>query len=245
MSNTTITYDLSQLFGQFYRTFYSKNLKGTGDFDERLNIKFGIDKQLNHFIIKACIDLLEDTEYAIENYERFGLNGPTKYDNTGERYLRLYGLLNAVNSQKSIVITLYEILKVPYKKEVIKKLQKIKIIDTRHMVASHSVDYFSHERNEKDFFRIGMTTIRGKGEDILIVSKNKSISVDLVKELKEFKLIINQELLKILEYINKRFNESKSKARQELTQEIEILKAKMDGHLIINGAAGKVIIKTT
>ena len=111
------------MLGQFYSTHYSKNFKGTGDFDERLNKKYGIDNQLNHFIIKACVDLLEDTEYAIEDFEKFGLDGPTKYKNTGERYLRLYGLLNAVNSQKSIVITLHEIFKVPNKKEVINKFQ--------------------------------------------------------------------------------------------------------------------------
>jgi hypothetical protein len=222
---------------------YAKNHLGDGDFDNRLSIKFGLDKQFNHFIIRSCIDLLEDTEQAIADFERFGLDGPTKFDNWGERYLRLYGLLNAVNSQKSIVITLHEIFKLPEKKkDFLLRFKGIKIIDTRHMIASHSVDY--NDGNGRDFFRVSMTTVRNKGENIHIHSKDKFIQVDLTSELKEFRIVLHAELLKIVKHLLKRFVDKKSKFFKEITPDIDAAEARIEGHLVMDTINGKVIIKS-
>lgn len=240
---TTITYDFSQVLGNFYRLIYAKGHKSKGDFDQAVSKKFGLDKQFNHFIIRSCIDLLEDTEYAINDFEKFGLDGPTKYENLGERYLRLYGFLNAVNSQKSIVATLHEIFKLPEtKKEFAVRLKNLKIIDTRHMIASHSVDYA--DRNGRDFFRVSMTTVRNKGENIHIHSKDKFIQVDLIKELNQFRTALHSELLKIVKHLLKRFTDPKSKAHSELSLEIEALEVKMEGGLVIETRHGKAIISS-
>jgi hypothetical protein len=222
---------------------YDKNHLGEGDFDDRLTTKFGLDKQFNHFIIRSCIDLLEDTEQAITDFERFGLDGPTKLDNWGERYLRLYGLLNAVNSQKSIVITLHEIFKLPEKKkDFLQRFKGIKIIDTRHMIASHSLDY--NDGNGRDFFRVSMTTVRNKGENIHIQSKDKFIQVDLIKELKEFRTVLHSELLKIIKHLLKRFVDKKSKFFKVIEPDIDAVEARIDGHLVIDTVNGKVIFKS-
>jgi hypothetical protein len=222
---------------------YDKNQSGDGDFDDRLTIKFGLDKQFNHFIIRSCIDLLEDTEQAINEFERFGLDGPTKFDNWGERYLRLYGLLNAVNSQKSIVITLHEIFKLPEtRKEFLQRFKGIKIIDTRHMIASHSVDY--NDGNGRDFFRVSMTTVRNKGENIHIHSKDRFIQVDLTKELKDFRTVLHAELFKIIKHLLHRFVEEKSKVYSEIKPDIDAVEARIDGHLVMDTVNGKVIIKS-
>lgn len=240
---TTITYDFSQVLGAFYRLVYSKGHKGKGDFDQIVSKKFGLDKQFNHFIIRSCIDLLEDTEYAINDFEKFGLDGPTKFDNVGERYLRLYGFLNAVNSQKSIATTLHEIFKIPEaKKDFTKRLKGLKIIDTRHMIASHSVDY--SDGNGRDFFRVSMTTVRNKGENIHIHSKDKFIQVDLIKELKEFRIVLHSEFLKIVKHLLKRFTDPKSKVHAEMSNEIEAVEGKMEGSIVIDTPKGKVIIRS-
>lgn len=241
-NETTITYDLSQLLGQFYRLMYSRNFKDkTEDFDERLTKRLGLINH-NHFIIESCIYLLEDTEYAICDFERFGLDGPTKFNNLGERYLRLYGILNAVNSQKSIVITLNEIFNIPQKKKLIKKFKTVKIIDTRHMIASHSVDYIGGDG--RDFFRVTMTTVRGKGENIQVVSKDKSLKVDLVKELNEFRTVLHLELLKVVNHLLKRFIDSKSNRYPELKSEVEFVEARIEGHLVMKARNGKIIIRS-
>lgn len=43
--------------------------------------------------ISVAMDVVGDAAYALDNFLKFGLDGPTKYDNTGEQYLRLYGML--------------------------------------------------------------------------------------------------------------------------------------------------------
>jgi hypothetical protein len=45
------------------------------------------------------MDIVGDASLAMYNFAEFSLDGPTKYEDTGERYLRLYGLLSAVYIQ--------------------------------------------------------------------------------------------------------------------------------------------------
>jgi hypothetical protein len=43
----------------------------------------------------VAMDVIGDAALALKNFLRFSLDGPTRYEDLGERYLRLYGLLSA------------------------------------------------------------------------------------------------------------------------------------------------------
>ena len=53
--------------------------------------------------ICASMDIVDQTNDAIRNFLRFGLDGPTKYEDEGERFLRLYGVLNATYIQQEAI----------------------------------------------------------------------------------------------------------------------------------------------
>jgi len=68
---------------------------------EVLNKSFSIYTRSDWFTLCSAMDLLDDTESAKDNYLMFGLSGPTKYNDIGEKYLRLYGLLNSFFYRKN------------------------------------------------------------------------------------------------------------------------------------------------
>jgi hypothetical protein len=59
------------------------------------------------------MDIVDDASAAIDHVERFGLSGSTKYDDIGEKYLRLYGLLSATYIQQQSIGTIFRIMNLP------------------------------------------------------------------------------------------------------------------------------------
>ncbi|QQP97966.1 hypothetical protein [Lysobacter enzymogenes] len=90
----------------------------------------------------VAMDILGDATAAIDHVLRFALDGPTKYDDTGEKYLRLYGVLGAAYSQQRAALKLHKLTNCPDVKGVKKRADALKITVLRHQIAAHSLDYF-------------------------------------------------------------------------------------------------------
>ncbi len=163
------------------------------------NLKF--NKISDPDLFKACIDLIEDSQFAIDE---FNLNGLiTNHDTFGERYLRLYGILNAVYLQLGAILDLIRLFNVSDQKQIKNRLNSLKIIEVRNKIASHTTNYkIPNTKNEKDFFKLAQSTIDQWGNSLLIVSKDDSEYIDLKQKLNEFtkeimnvlKLIVNNDL---------------------------------------------------
>lgn len=91
--------------------------------------------------ICVAMDVVGDAALAIADFLRFSLDGPTRYENTGERYLRLYGLLSASYVQQEAVRKLYALMNCQSPKQVDESFAQLDLRTLRHQVASHSVDY--------------------------------------------------------------------------------------------------------
>jgi hypothetical protein len=91
--------------------------------------------------ICVAMDVVGDACLALGNFLEFSLDGPTKYESAGERYLRLYGVLNAVYLQQESVAKLYALMNCPSPRTVDDELSKLAVRTLRHQVGSHSVDY--------------------------------------------------------------------------------------------------------
>ena len=57
--------------------------------------------------ICVAMDVVGDAALALGSFLRFSLDGPTRYEDVGEKYLRLYGLLSATYVQQEAIIKLY------------------------------------------------------------------------------------------------------------------------------------------
>lgn len=98
--------------------------------------------------ICVAMDVVGDSLLAIDNFLRFDLDGPTRHNDTGEKYLRLYGLLSAVYIQQEAVLKLYSLMNCQSPKNIKAEFNQLEIRTLRHQLASHSVD-FTSARNEK------------------------------------------------------------------------------------------------
>src|SRR6266436_9218228 len=91
--------------------------------------------------LTAAMDIIDDASSAISHVQEFGLGGPTKYNDIGEKYLRLYGLLSATYIQQEAILTIYRIMNVPNLKATISRFDGLDIRSLRHKLSSHGTDY--------------------------------------------------------------------------------------------------------
>jgi len=158
------------------------------------NLKF--EKITDPDLFRACIDLIEDSQLAIDEFHSNGLI--TNDENFGERYLRLYGILNAIYLQLGAILDLIRIFNLPNQKDIKTRLNSLKIIEIRNKIASHTTNYkIPNRKNEKDFFKVAQSTIDQWGNSLLIVSKDDSEVIDLKPNIESF----TTEIKKVLEEI--------------------------------------------
>jgi hypothetical protein len=91
--------------------------------------------------ICVAMDIVEDAGLALNDFLRFSLDGPTRYENAGERYLRLYGVLSATYIQQEATRKLYALMNCPSPKGVDERFAQLEVRSLRHQVASHGTDY--------------------------------------------------------------------------------------------------------
>lgn len=109
--------------------------------------------------ICVAMDVIGDAALALEDFLRFGLDGPSRYESVGERYLRLYGLLSATYLQQEAVLKLYRLMNCPKPDAAKVDVNRLAVRTLRHQIASHSVDYRRPEGGRNQAFvpvRIGL-----------------------------------------------------------------------------------------
>jgi hypothetical protein len=111
-----------------------------------------LNKERDWAFLCTSMDIVGDASTAIRNFLQFGLDGPTKYQDVGERYLRLYGVLSATYIQQQAVQKLFELMNVPNPKTIKDKLNLLEIRQLRHKLASHSTDYLSGDTETKETY---------------------------------------------------------------------------------------------
>lgn len=161
-----------------------------------LTKKLKFEKVTDFELLRACIDLLEDTQYAITEVYQFGLE--TKSNSHGEKYLRLYGVLNATYLQYGAIIDLIRLFNLPNQKEIKSSLKSSKIIELRNKIGSHTTNYsIPNTKKETNFFKLSQSSISTLGDNLLIVGKDDYEEIDLIPNMKLF----SKEIENILEII--------------------------------------------
>lgn len=114
--------------------------KDSDDFDTDILQFLGVSRGQSYTFIIDSLYLLEDTQLAKHNFNEFGVSGPTKYQNFGEVYLRIYGLLNACYLQQQAIIEIKKNLSLPLNNKELKEIKECPIFDLRNTFAAHTVN---------------------------------------------------------------------------------------------------------
>ncbi|WP_152538389.1 hypothetical protein [Aquimarina megaterium] len=169
-----------------------KNYQTEEDYKKILNQNLKFENTDDHLRLRACIDLTEDSQFAISEFYKNGLI--TTSNGHGEMYLRLYGVLNAVYLQMQSTIELIELFKVPYKKKIATELKALKIIDIRNKLGAHTPNYVNvieQDKRKKESYRLGQSTISKWGNGLMIVSSHEVVEkFELVPLMNEFSIRI-------------------------------------------------------
>jgi hypothetical protein len=91
----------------------------------------------------AAMDIIGDASAALDNVQRFGLSGATKYDDMGEKYLRLYGVLSATYIQQEAILTIYRIISDGNFKKIKAQFHALEIRQLRHKLSAHGTGYIN------------------------------------------------------------------------------------------------------
>ncbi|QLG46895.1 hypothetical protein [Costertonia aggregata] len=170
---------------------------------------YGFEKKFGWNILLNAFYVIDDTELAKKSFKEFDLQGPSRHRDIGERYLRLYGLLNATYQQKLAVENLLEIHKVEKKKEHIKKLTDSELIIIRNKIGAHSANFLSTRDDSEhkfDVYEISRPELE-RGKIRLLRNQNDFENYDLEKAINEFNELVEEILsIVIAKVISKIFN---------------------------------------
>jgi hypothetical protein len=178
---------------------------GNDDFIEFTNRYFCLDTTFGWNILMNAFYVFEDTELAKRDFEKFGLQGPSRHKNIGEKYLRLYGILNGLYQQNLALINLVKLFHLAPEKKIIQQLKDLDCIKLRNKIAAHSTNYSTDRNNDEfDFYEISRPELeRGK---IRLLKNQDNFETYLLDELIN---VFNKKVQEILSEILKKFIKKK------------------------------------
>jgi len=187
------------------------------------------------------MDLVEDTSLAIQNFERFKLEGPTKYEDLGEKYLRLYGLLNAIYLQQRAVQCMYGVFQVPGVEVLRAKIRALRITELRHKLASHPLNYKDIPARKVDWFVLSRVDLGGTEVAFMSYLTDQYEKVDLQEPMHQHVQLMTVSLDKVFEKAINTVYKTVPEKRKAL-EELELLRSKVAGDIIVRlPKQGKVL----
>ena len=211
--------------------------------DVRELLRLNRDRDWN--FLCTAMDVVGDASGAIRNFLQFGLDGPTRYQDVGEKYLRLYGLLSAAYIQQQSAIKLFELMNVPHPKAIKTRFDALEIRDLRHKLAAHSTDYSNRTTQAMETY---VPIQIGVGGFICTFTNNESTThkaVDLEKAIEDHCRLIISVLDATYEKAIQTLYKGQSKKLSEFAERLQDLRTEKEGGLVIRMQGGpKLVIHT-
>lgn len=184
-----------------------KELNNDLDFIKYANKYFGFDTHLGWNILMNAFYVFEDTELAKSHFEKSGVKGSNNHRDIGEKYLRLYGILNATYQQMSALINLVELFKIKSKTQISEQLKGTASIMLRNKIASHPSNYSTDFKSKSfDVYEISRPGLNS-GKIRLLKNQEDFEDYELNEAIIEFNFKVEDILSKILKkFIKKKFN---------------------------------------
>jgi len=232
--DNNITHDLAGIIQEIYHYVCSCSVRKTSTNSDAYIIKRLKINEKDHEVIISIYWLLEDTELAINEFNKFQLQGPTRVqDNLGEKYLRLYGVLSAMILQKSAIIRLYELFQINNKKDIAAKMNSLKVVSLRHKISAHALDYVDGKMQKN--YRISRFSLNDNQLELHLLNKSEFEKYNLLEVINEFKETFNVELFKICSEILNKIVPKGSGIEKELSIKLHLVNERLHGNIVIEG----------
>lgn len=191
----------------YYTSLLNKMLNDYGN--SRNNSEFINDDNVMKF--RMIVNTMEDTELIIENFLKYGFSGPTKYNDLGEKYLRIYGILSGVYNQGNSIIDLCRLFcekaSIGNLKDIKNKFKKLEIIETRNKLVAHSTSYKQNnnkQNNNKQYYSIVQVLI--EDYDLSYAVDGKNIKVEFGPIIDDYLFFARKILGRIINNLVKNYD---------------------------------------
>lgn len=201
--------------------------------DESPKTLLRLDDDSDWNFICVAMDVVGDASLAIENFLHFSLNGPTRYNDIGERYLRLYGMLSAVYIQQEAVRKLYALMHCQNPKSVKAEFDRLEIRTLRHQLASHSVDYIEPGEKTPQAFVPVRVDLEGFSCTVTENRGDRSRTIELDKAIIQHCMLVVSVLDRIYEKSIGTIFRGQDKKIEKFNKKLEDLRFERDGNIII------------
>lgn len=186
---------------------------------------YGFEKNFGWNIMLNSYYVINDTELAKDSYKQFELQGPSRHKDIGERYLRLYGLLNAIYQQKIAIENLCEVFKIPNYKNLLETLNNCDLVILRNKIASHPSNYLKIKEDSEhkfDVYEISRPDLQS--DQITLLRNQKHFEYyDLNKSISDFDFLIETILESITEKVVKKIFNNQGKHFKNL-QNVKLIR---------------------
>jgi len=227
-------------YGEAFRNLITEKTCKPGSIRELLKL----NKNSDWRFICAAMDVLGGSESAIDSFLKFGLEGPCRYNDFGEKYLRLYGLLSATYIQQNSILELYKLMNVPGVSNIQKKVKALKIRQVRNKLASHSLDYKNNETRLLESFAPVQPSLNGFTCAIASLTLESPEEIDLKKEIEVHTDLLLNLMDKIYEKSYKTLfknNDKKLEKHKKILMDLRVYKE--GGEIIYTGDTEIVLDK--
>ncbi len=199
-----------------FRTLINEKINSS---DQDVKSILNLNKPEDWGFLCASMDIIEDASLAIDNFRKYGLGGPTKYEDYGEKYLRLYGLLNACYLQQDAIQKLCALFSI----ETGNQIYSLEIRELRNKLGAHSTDFDNRLSKTKEAYSPIRVSLDGFSCEYINKVTLKSGRTELRDSLKQHLNLINNFLDKILEKAVSLFYKD-DKSKEDLLKELRIQK---------------------
>jgi len=110
--------------------------------------------------LTSSLDTIGDSQFAITTFLNHKIENGKKF-NTGEKYLRLYGILSAVYIQQQALLKLSDLFKTGQIDKLKKDFDNLEITFLRHCISAHPINY--NNEGIKVSFKIDRNSLKDNG----------------------------------------------------------------------------------
>jgi hypothetical protein len=166
-------------------------------------------------------------------------------DETGEKYLRLYGLLSASYIQQQAIFTIYRITNVGKPRELKQKFDTLKIRELRHKLSSHSTDYLNPAVGAQEAYV--PLRIELRDDEVTAVQYASSLNhekVHIHDAIETHTRMMIDVMDKIIEKSIKALFRGHNKKQVEFSDQLSDLRVENNGGFVLGSGTGSKTIVT-
>lgn len=235
-------YDHVDFFRDLVNGRLAKGPKEDESFSEyaKRSLKLNDGKDWN--FICSGMDLIGDTSLSLDHFLRFGMEGVSRYNEVGEKYLRLYGALNSTYIQQEAVFTICKLCQLPEQSTFRDRLDKLEIRDIRHKLGAHSIDYIDKQKEEVLSFVPVRFDMGGLHLNYINNNDLSQRSVNLLSGINEHLDLMSDIIYATLDKIKKTLYKPNPDKIEEIDKGLEELRVKRVGGHVFDHEDGTRVI---